>query len=132
MSTAREAAGRHLLLQASRRRDDGTLALVAARCLACGRATFPPPAFCPHCLSARLALEDLPPTGRLVASSIVRIPEPGIAAPYAVGIVELGGVRTAGRLADLDLAPGDIVRPVPGTLRHTDPPLLGWLYARAS
>ncbi len=125
-------SGRQLLPHASRPSGDGGLVLVAARCAACGRATFPPPAFCPHCLSDQLTPEDMPQTGRLVASSVVRIPERGIPAPYAVGVVDLGEFRTTGRLADLDLAPGDDVRAVPGTLRDTDPPLLGWLFGRAS
>jgi uncharacterized OB-fold protein len=123
---------RRLLPDASRPGDDGGLLLVAARCGSCGRLSFPPPEYCPHCLGADTVPEDLPAVGRLVASSVVRIPEPGIPAPYAVGVVDLGETRTTGRLADLDLAPGDPVRPVPGVLRDTEPPLLGWLFARAS
>lgn len=65
----------------------------------------------------------------MVASSVVRIAERGIPAPYAVGQIDLGEVAVTGRLADAALGPGHRVRPVVGMIRDDDPPLLGWVFA---
>lgn len=70
-------------------------------CESCGRFSFPPKPFCPHCWSRQVHWQALAPTGRVYSgTTIYAAPQVFRAeAPYPVGIVDLdAGVRIATRL----------------------------------
>lgn len=70
-------------------------------CEACGKFSFPPKPFCPHCWGRKVRWEALPPMGTLYSgTTIYAAPQVFRAeAPYPVGIVDLdAGVRIATRL----------------------------------
>ncbi len=68
------------------------------RCDDCGRPSFPPKPFCPHCWSRNVAWIELSGRGKLYAQTVVHA-APSVfrdEAPYRVGIVDLEeGVRIA-------------------------------------
>jgi NAD(P)-dependent dehydrogenase (short-subunit alcohol dehydrogenase family)/uncharacterized OB-fold protein len=62
------------------------------RCGDCGQVCYPPRDACPHCLSADLAFHDMPPGGRVIAETTIRIPgEVHVRerAPWRIGSVRL-------------------------------------------
>ncbi len=61
-------------------------------CGKCGRAVYPAHDACPFCLSEELILTDVPPGGRIVAETTVRVaihPYFRERSPWRIGIVEL-------------------------------------------
>ncbi|PZW44816.1 hypothetical protein C8P66_114107 [Humitalea rosea] len=108
----------------TRRFWDGLLEgrFTTTRCDDCGKWSFPPKPFCPHCWSRNVAWADLSGRGRLYAATTIHA-APAVFrgdAPYRVGIVDLEeGVRLATRLW------GDAAAPLDGAvrlvaLRHAD------------
>ncbi|MEV6059979.1 Zn-ribbon domain-containing OB-fold protein [Nocardia asteroides] len=105
--------------------------LLATRCGQCATLTFPPLPACPSCWERDgLETQLLPERGVLHSFTIVHTPSTGIAAPYAVGLVDYeGGVRVCGRLrGGDDLEAGIPVETVPGTLREGTETLTGWIF----
>jgi uncharacterized OB-fold protein len=99
--------------------------LQTTRCAACGRFSFPPKPFCPHCWHREVTWAPLSGRGRLYAATAIHA-APMVfrnEAPYRVGIVDLEeGLRLATRLLGEEAIPLDApVRLV--TLRYTDGPL---------
>jgi len=74
------------------------------RCESCGRYSFPPKPFCPHCWSRQIAWAPLSGRGKLYSQTVVHAAPAAFRdeIPYRVGIVDLDeGVRVATRvLAD--------------------------------
>jgi uncharacterized OB-fold protein len=117
--------------------------LIVQGCEECGKAVFYPRQICPHCWSDRLVWRDACGRGRLKSFSVVSKPgHPGWlpAAPYVVGLVELGEgptmlshiVTPEGHICEvgeaLELAPTRIggrllpaFRPSAGTGRNVGP-----------
>jgi len=92
------------------------------RCEACGKWSFPPKPFCPHCWSRKVAWAELSGQGRLYAATTIHA-APAVfrgEAPYRVGIVDLWeGVRLATRIWGAASAPLDgAVRLI--VLNHAD------------
>jgi len=95
------------------------------RCQDCGRASFPPKPFCPHCWSKNLIWIPLRGRGRLYSQTVIHAAPAVFRAetPYRVGIVDLDeGLRIATRIIsdrapELDTSVEIIV------LRHVDGPL---------
>jgi uncharacterized OB-fold protein len=102
-------------------------ALLANRCMNCGKAFFPRRPLCPYCFEkGKMEEIRLDRRGIIYASTVVRIPSPvGIKAPYAYGYVDIpaNGVRvfalftgddphsfTPGREVELVLEPLEIDR----------------------
>lgn len=78
------------------------------RCFACGKLTFPPKPFCPHCWSRDVGWVELSGKGRLYAETVVHAAPAVFAseAPYRVGIVDLDeGLRLATRIVRGDVSP---------------------------
>jgi uncharacterized protein len=81
-------------------------------CESCGRPSFPPKPFCPHCWSKQVRWGPLSGRGRLYSQTVVHAAPAAFQGevPYRVGIVDLDeGIRIATRvLADsepvLDMA----------------------------
>ncbi len=71
------------------------------RCDDCGRPSFPPKPFCPHCWSRNVTWIELSGTGVLYSQTVIHA-APAIfrdEAPYRVGIVDLDeGLRVATRI----------------------------------
>ena len=68
--------------------------LIAGRCKACGKYTFPKYYACPFCFSDDLEDAPLSPTGILHSFTTVRRSMPGYTVPYLLGIVNFPeGVR---------------------------------------
>jgi uncharacterized OB-fold protein len=94
-------------------------------CEDCGRASFPPKPFCPHCWSKHLTWIPLRGRGRLYSQTVIHAAPAVFRAetPYRVGIVDLDeGLRIATRIIsdptpELDTSVEIIV------LRYTDGPL---------
>lgn len=61
--------------------------LIAGRCKACGKYTFPKYYACPFCFSDNLEDAPLSPKGILHSFTIVRRSMPGYPVPYALGLV---------------------------------------------
>lgn len=90
----------------------GRADLMAARCSACGRLTFPALACCPGCGGSRFTAAKLPRRGTLYSHTTVHIGPAGVDVPYRVGYVDLDGdVRVFGRL-EIDAAAIEIGMPV--------------------
>jgi uncharacterized OB-fold protein len=93
--------------------------LIAGRCAACGRASFPPVPACPHCGAARPAAEPVSGAGTIYSWVTVHIAlDPRFAGdvPYAIVAVELAeGPRIFGRWlgTPAEIAPGRPVRFAP-------------------
>ncbi len=73
--------------------------LIAGRCKACGKYTFPKYYACPFCFSDDLEDAPLSPTGILHSFTIVRRSMPGYPVPYALGLVNFPeGVRVMAQI----------------------------------
>lgn len=91
-------------------------------CVACGRLSFPPKPFCPHCWGRDLSWVELSGKGRLYSKTVVHA-VPAVfsdESPIPVCIIDLDeGVRIATRLVDgADLALDEPVQLL--VLRFTD------------
>lgn len=97
--------------------------LQTTQCEACGRFSFPPKPFCPHCWHRAVRWAPLAGTGRLYAATAIHA-APMVfrdQAPYRVGIVDLDeGIRLATRLLD---APSLDSRVRLVVMQHSDGPL---------
>ena len=95
------------------------------RCDDCGRATFPPKPFCPHCWSKALTWVQLRGYGRLYSQTIIHA-APAVfrtEVPYRVGIVDLDdGLRIATRILS-ETTPELDTRVEIVTVRYIDGPL---------
>jgi uncharacterized OB-fold protein len=97
------------------------------RCDDCGRLTFPPKPFCPHCWSKRISWVPVSGRGKLYSQTVVHA-APAVfqdEVPYRVGIVDLDeGVRIATRvLSEREPALDAMVEIV--VLNYRDGPLFG-------
>lgn len=73
--------------------------LIAGRCKACGKYTFPKYYACPFCFSDDLEDAPLSPKGILHSFTIVRRSMPGYLVPYALGLVNFPeGVRVMAQI----------------------------------
>ncbi|MEL3888930.1 OB-fold domain-containing protein [Ferrovibrio sp. MS7] len=101
------------------------------RCQACGKLSFPPKDFCPHCWSEQVAWEDLPPGGRIYSHTTVHIVPRRfrIEAPYSLALVDLdAGLRLMLPLLEPlpDDGPSAIGRRISlVVLQYSDGPLFG-------
>jgi uncharacterized OB-fold protein len=99
--------------------------LETTMCDDCGRFSFPPKSFCPHCWSTRTHWAELSGRGRLYSQTMIHAAPATFReeAPYRVGIVDLEeGLRVATRILAETTPPLDVqVRIV--TLLYTDGPL---------
>lgn len=81
--------------------------LETTQCDGCGRLSFPPKPFCPHCWGAQTHWAPLTGQGRLYAQTVIHA-APAVfrdEVPYRVGIVDLDeGLRIALRIL-ADIAP---------------------------
>ena len=78
--------------------------LEAAACAGCGTVSYPPRSVCPECRGREFTAVVLPRRGRIVTSTIVRVPPAGFAdqSPLPIALVELeNGVRTMLQIADV-------------------------------
>jgi len=99
--------------------------LETTQCEDCGRLSFPPKPFCPHCWSKRIVWAPLSGRGTLYSQTVVHAAPAAFEdeVPYRVGVVDLDeGVRIATRvLADRDHALDTAVEIV--VLNYRDGPL---------
>jgi uncharacterized OB-fold protein len=87
------------------------LRLEAAKCLDCGRVTYPPRRVCPDCRGGRQEKVSLSRRGTVVTGTVVHVSptEFQMEAPYAVALVETPeGARLMVQVVDCD---PDEVRP---------------------
>jgi uncharacterized OB-fold protein len=95
------------------------------RCDECGKASFPPKPFCPHCWSKQIKWIALQTRGTLYSQTVVHA-SPAVfraEAPYRVGVVDLDeGLRIATRIIAQDEPALDTVVEIV-VLRYTDGPL---------
>ncbi|MEW6268069.1 MAG: OB-fold domain-containing protein [Thermodesulfobacteriota bacterium] len=85
--------------------------LLAGRCAACGRHSFPAAATCPYCTADGCQPVPVGAHGSLYLWTVVNARPPGYRGevPYGFGIVELPeGLRVVGRIDETDL---DVLRP---------------------
>jgi uncharacterized OB-fold protein len=71
------------------------------RCEECGRISFPPKPFCPHCWSTRISWAPLSGRGKLYSQTVVHAAPAAFRdeVPYRVGIIDLEeGIRIATRV----------------------------------
>jgi uncharacterized OB-fold protein len=97
------------------------------RCDECGRASFPPKPFCPHCWSKQLSWIALRTRGKLYSQTVIHASPAVFRAetPYRVGIVDLDeGLRIATRIIAQDEPALDTAVEIV-VLRYTD----GFLFA---
>ena len=90
--------------------------LIGSRCQTCGKAYFPPKAFCPEC-RRRGRVDDyrFSGRGRIESYTVIRVPPEGFESPYAVAIIELEeGTRISGQIVGCpeDVEVGKRVKPV--------------------
>lgn len=87
--------------------------LTTTLCRECGKLTFPPKPFCPHCWSAEVIWAELVGRGRLYSQTVVHA-APGLfaaEAPYRLGIVDLEeGLRIAVRMIGGETPPNSTGR----------------------
>jgi uncharacterized OB-fold protein len=99
--------------------------LETTRCADCGRLTFPPKPFCPHCWSKSISWTALSGRGRLYSQSVIHAAPAAFRSevPYRVGIVDLDEqLRIATRI--LCETPPELETPVEiVVLRYVDGPL---------
>ncbi len=94
--------------------------LIAGRCKACGKYTFPKYYACPFCFSDELEDAPLSQNGTLHSFTIVRRSLPGYPVPYALGLVDFPeGVRVMAQIETknpgelrLDMEMGVTVGPI--------------------
>ncbi|MFW6160575.1 MAG: Zn-ribbon domain-containing OB-fold protein [Acidobacteriota bacterium] len=90
--------------------------LEAAKCKKCGYVAFPPRLVCPRCKNREFETVRLKDEGEIVSYTIIRVPPEQFTdqAPYAIGIIELGGeVKILAQIVDCnfdDLAIGKKVK----------------------
>ncbi|HEY7535275.1 MAG TPA: OB-fold domain-containing protein [Thermodesulfobacteriota bacterium] len=73
--------------------------LIAGRCKACGKYTFPKYYACPFCFSDELEDAPLSPKGKLHSFTVVRRSLPGYPVPYGLGLVDFPeGVRVMAQI----------------------------------
>lgn len=78
--------------------------LIAGRCKACGKYTFPKYYACPFCFSEELQDASLSPVGKLHSFTIVRRSLPDYPVPYGLGLVDFPeGVRVMAQIESDDL-----------------------------
>lgn len=79
--------------------------LEAGQCLKCGKIHFPPKLICDACKGREFKTVNLPFEGTIETFTIIRVPPTPFSdeAPYAVGIVNLGGVKITTQIVDTDL-----------------------------
>lgn len=78
--------------------------LEAAACSACGAVCYPPRSVCPKCRGRDFSAVVLPRRGKVVTSTVVRVPPAGFAdqSPLPIALIELeNGVRTMLQIADV-------------------------------
>lgn len=77
----------------------------AARCGKCQKVLFPPRPVCPGCGGREFATVTLPNEGVIDTFTVIRVSPPEFSdqAPYALGIVNLGGTRVTMQIADIPL-----------------------------
>lgn len=129
-----DTGGRRLLPDSWLPLPDGRAQLLATRCPRCDTLTFPAAQTCSSCWNtADLRAEPLAEPGTVYAVTTVRVPEPGIAAPYRIGYADFpGDLRVCGRFTGPDAEPGDLVDVVTAVLRQQEPEnLLGWAFRKA-
>jgi uncharacterized OB-fold protein len=132
---ASEPRARRLLPGSWRPLPDGRAELLATRCPRCGTLTFPVASTCPACWNADgLRAEAVAGPGVVYAVTVVRVPEPGIEAPYRIGYADFpGGLRVCARFTGPDAAVGDPVEVVAMVIRQQPPgPLTGWAFRKAA
>lgn len=99
---------------------------ITTRCDACGKPSFPPKPFCPHCWSDRVEWVPLSPGGVIYSSTVIHA-TPAVFrgdAPYRVGIVDLDdGVRIATRVLGVEQGFGVGARAKIVVLEYDDGPL---------
>lgn len=78
--------------------------------------------------------EAVAPPGVVYAVTVVRVPEPGIEAPYRIGYADFpGGLRVCGRFTGPDVTVGDPVDVVATVIRQPPAgPLTGWAFRKAA
>ena len=82
--------------------------LVAARCTSCGTFRNPPGRFCPECLEMGITYDELPGTGTVFSSIVVREPLHRGAedhVPYVPAVIEpdgAPGIRFVSNVVDVD------------------------------
>lgn len=99
---------------------------VTTRCASCGRLSFPPKPFCPHCWHERIEWAPLSPAGTVYSSTVIHAAPAAFRheIPYRVGIVDLDdGVRIATRLFGVKDGFGVGKRAAIVVLQHEDGPL---------
>jgi uncharacterized OB-fold protein len=132
---ATEPSARRLLPDSWRPLPDGRAELLASRCPRCGTLTFPVASMCPACWNADMVrTEAVAAPGVVYAVTVVRVPEPGIEAPYRIGYADFpGGLRVCGRFTGPDVVVGDPVEVVAMVIRQQPPdPLIGWAFRKAA
>lgn len=93
--------------------------LLGSRCSACGTATFPARAFCPHCrATAGINGVALVPDGHIHSFTVVRQAPAGVDVPYVLAQIDLGdGVRVLAPVVSAE--PEGIVLDAPVSLELT-------------
>ncbi len=77
--------------------------LIGSRCKVCAQISFPPRKVCSKCFSEEMESIPLSSKGKLYTYTIIGYPPPGLAAPYAIGYVDLPeGVRVFSIITDWD------------------------------
>jgi uncharacterized OB-fold protein len=79
--------------------------LEAGRCTSCGAIHYPAPTVCPKCGGREFEVEVLPRDGKVVASTVVRVPPAGFTeqTPLPIALVELdNGVRLMVQVGDVE------------------------------
>lgn len=111
---------------------EGGPTLIASRCTSCRTEHFPPKPSCPDCSSSAVESLVLPRTGTLHSWTTVRIPAPGIEAPFLLGEVDLpNGIRVVGRLEPDDYVIGQQVSLTEGIVRQDgDRSVAGYFFRR--
>jgi uncharacterized OB-fold protein len=96
-------------------------------CETCGKFTFPPKSFCPHCWSKQMSWRELSGRGKLYAMTTVHAAPAAFVseAPYRVGIVDLDeNLRIATRIfSDSEIPLDSEVEIV--LVKYLDGPLFG-------
>jgi uncharacterized OB-fold protein len=76
--------------------------LVGSQCKNCQTLSWPGRGLCQRCGSADISDVPLPAEGMLLGRTVVRVPRPGLPAPYSLGQVELApGLRIFGHVRDV-------------------------------
>lgn len=120
--------------------DDGAR-LIGSACQACGATFFPSTATCrdPRCSGTRTEPVALGPDGEVISCTVLHYPPPpqfsppGGVTPYAVALVDVGGVHVAGlvRGDPESVRIGDRVQLVVDTVRmdSSGAPVVTWMFA---